>query len=225
MIKEYINPRQAIGDLFLAAVKDPSLKLIEAETGEQLTDGQRQSNLGTILQYAARFITSLEIKENPLFSLRYIDNFHIVTRTILNRDLPSDENNNSAQTYFDSVFSQMNSASSVKDFYARIGSAIDSTEESLSKSAITVTDKEITPDLRDLIETGYAILWGSYRIAEGKRLPQAVALMRHSVKGALKGALVSRNYSGILGGSIAHALIVDNFNSEQAETILSNSGY
>jgi hypothetical protein len=225
MIKEYINPRQALGDLFLAAVKDPSLKLIEPEDGEQLTDGQRQSNLGSILQYAARFITSLEIKDNPLFSLRYIDNFHIVTRTILNRDLPANENYTAAHQHFASVLSQMNSASTVKDFYTRIGSTIDSTEESLSKSSITLTDKEITPDLRDLIEMGYAILWGSYRIAEGRRFTQAVTLMRQSVEGALKGALVSENYSGILGGAIAHALIVNNFNSEQAETIFSNSSY
>jgi hypothetical protein len=209
MISDYINPRQALGDLFLAAVRDPSLKLIQPETGNQLTDGQRRSNIATILQYAARFVTSLEVKDNPLFSLRYIDNFHIITRTILNRDLPSNENYISAQKHFDEVSSLMNSAASHTDFYERIGSTIDSNEESFGKSLITSANKEITSGLRDLIEIGYAILWGSYKISEGKSFSKAMSIMSQSVEGAIKGASIS-SHGGSLGGAIAHALIVEN---------------
>ena len=224
MINEYINPRQALGDLFLAAVKDPSLKLIQPETDAQLTDGQRSSNVGTILQYAARFVTSLEVKDNPLFSLQYIDNFKIITRTILNRDLISTEDSISAQQHFDALLSLMKSASSRKDSYEMIGSTINSSEESFGKSSVTVTDKQITPDLRDLIEMGYAILWGSYRISDGKRFSLAMSVMSQSVHGCLRGALVSKNYSGILGGAIAHALIALNFDTQASEVIFSNQG-
>ena len=224
MISEYINPRQALGDLFLAAVKNPSLKLIQPETGEQLTEGQRSSNLSAILQYAARFITSLEVKDNPLFSVQYIDNFYIITRTILNRDLPSNEDFLSAQQHFDAMFTLMGPASSQKDFHQIIGSTINSSEESFGKSSITITDRQITPDLRDLIEMGYAILWGSYRISEGKRFSLAMSLMGQSVKGALRGALASKNYTGILGGAIAHALVALNFDTQESHAIFSNQG-
>jgi hypothetical protein len=222
MISEYINPRQALGDLFLAAVKDPSLKLIQPETGERLTDGQRSSNLSTILQYAARFVTALEVKDNPLFSLQYIDNFYIITRTILNRDLRSSEDYVSAQQHFDAMFSLVSPDTSQTDFHQIIGSTINSSEESFGKSSVTVTDKQITPDLRDLIEMGYAILWGSYRISEGKRFSLAMSVMSQSVKGALRGALASKNYTGILGGAIAHALIALNFDSRQSQAIFSS---
>ena len=224
MISEYINPRQALGDLFLAAVKDPSLKLIQPETGEQLTEGQRSSNLSAILQYAARFVTSLEVKDNPLFSVQYIDNFYIITRTILNRDLPSSEDYKSAQQHFDAMFSLVGSASSKKDFHQTIGTTINSTEESFGKSSVTITDKQITPDLRDLIEMGYAILWGSYRISEGKRLSLAMSVMSQSVNGALRGALASKNYAGILGGAISHALVALNFDTQESQAIFSNQG-
>lgn len=225
MISEYINPRQALGDLFLAAVKDPSLKLIQPETGEQLTEGQRSSNLSAILQYAARFVTSLEVKDNPLFSLQYVDNFYIITRTILNRDLTFSEDYMSAQQHFDAMFSLMGPASSQKDFHQTIGTTINSTEESFGKSSVTVTDKQITPDLRDLIEMGYAILWGSYRISEGKRLSLAMSVMSQSVNGALRGALASKNYTGILGGAIAHALVALNFDTQESQAIFSNQGH
>jgi hypothetical protein len=224
MISEYINPRQPLGDLFLEAVKDPSLKLIQHETGERLTEGQRQSNIATIVQYAARFVTSLEVKDNPLFSLQYIDNFYIITRTILNRDLHANDDYISAQKHFEEVLSLTNSSSTQSDFYEKIGRTIDSTEESLGKRPMKTSDREITPDLRDLIEMGYAILWGSYRISEGKRFSQAVSLMRQSVKGALKGALVSESYAGILGGAIAHALITLKFDEQESQLIFSNNG-
>jgi hypothetical protein len=224
MISEYINPRQALGDLFLAAVRDPSLKLIQPETDEKLTDGQRSSNLATILQYAARFVTSLEVKDNPLFSLKYIDNFNIITRTILNRDLISTEDYISAQEHFDALLSPMRSASSGTDFYEMIGRTINSSEESLGKNSVTVTNRQITPDLRDLIEMGYAILWGSYKISEGKRSSLAMSVLSQSVKGGLRGALVSRSYSGILGGAIAHALIALNFDVQESQVIFSNAG-
>jgi hypothetical protein len=222
MIIEYINPRQALGDLFLAAVKDPSLKLIEPEEGKQLTEGQRRSNIGAILQYAARFVTSLEIKDNPLFSLQYIDNFQIVTRTILNRDLPSNVIYTSAMQHFNALTSLMNSASSRTDFYESIGSTIDSSEEAFAKSSFTITDKEMTPKLRDLIEMGYAILWGSYKISKGKPFAKAVSLMSQSVDGALKGAIIS-DYKGILGGAIAHTLIAENLHAQHTRGIFSNS--
>jgi hypothetical protein len=224
MITEYINPRQPLGDLFLEAVKDPPLKLIQPETGERLTEGQRQSNIATIVQYAARFVTSLEVKDNPLFSLQYIDNFYIITRTILNRDLHANEDYIAAQKHFEEVLSLTNSSSSQSDFYEKIGKAIDSTEESLGKRPMKATDREITPDLRDLIEMGYAILWGSYRISEGRRFSQAVSLMRQSVKGALRGALVSESYAGILGGAIAHTLITLKFDEQESQLIFSNNG-
>jgi hypothetical protein len=224
MISEYINPRQALGDLFLAAVKNPSLKLIEPETGDQLTEGQRSSNLSAILQYAARFVTSLEVKDNPLFSVQYIDNFYIITRTILNRDLPSSEDYVSAQQHFDDMFSLMGPASSQKNFHQMIGSTINSTEESFGKSSVT-GDKQITPDLRDLIEMGYAILWGSYRISEAKRFPLAMSVMTQSVKGALRGALASKNYTGILGGAISHALVALNFDTQETQIIFSDQGH
>jgi hypothetical protein len=217
MITEYINPRQPFGDLFLSAVQKPSLKLIEPEEGEVLTDAERRSNLTTIVEYATTFVTSMEVKKNPLFSPEYIENFAMVTRILSSRDLPTNENFKTSSEHFEAIFSQMRFES--EDFYERAGSIIDSTEEAFG---ISVTEAKITQELRDLVATGYAILWGSYKIAKGENPSTALSLMSQSVNGALKGAMVS-NYKGILGGAIVHALTVKNFDSREAQVIFANS--
>lgn len=214
MISEYINPHQSLGDFYLSACEKPTLKLPYDTTGHDLTDGERNANLTTIVEYAAEFVSSIEVPIKPKFSCQYIENYHIIARTILNRDVPQNDYFQQALEQFDGMVSQL--SDNRNDGYERIGIILRDYEESYGKSQIANRGSFETTNL---MEIGFSIAWGAYRIS--RTHGNTVEVIKHSILGALKGAMIS-NYKGVLGGAISHGLIAQSMGIREATLISSN---
>jgi len=216
MISEYINPHQSLGDFYLSACEKPTIELLNPASGEALTEGERSINLTTIVEYAAEFVSSIEVPIKPKFSRQYIENYHIISRTILNRDIPQNEHFNQAVLHVKKMVTLLRG--SAEEPYERIGVLLSDYEKSYGKGENPNQDSS---EARDLLEIAFSIAWGAYRVSRGKTHRETVDIIEHSMLGAIKGGMIS-NFKGILGGAISHGLIAKFFDTRETGLIFPN---